>query len=313
MPLKSQVHIDSALTNISIAWMQDAEGFVADRVFPMIPVTKESGKYFEYNKGDIMRDEMKIRAPGTESAGGDYSVSTSSYLAEVRAFHTDVDDQIVANTDSPLSAFTDATNFVSEKAMINREVNFATNYMTTGIWTSNVTPATLWSAALSTPISDIQTGKTTILKASGRRVNKIVCGVDVFAALMNHADIIDRIKYANRDLTMVGIPELAALFQVDEFLVMTGSYNTAAEGATPVFVSINAKEMLLVHTTNTPSLMAPSAGYIFEWTGYTNMGSTGVSQFYEQKTKSTRIEIESAYDMKVVSADLGYLFVAVVA
>ena len=38
-PGRGDVHVDAALTNISVAFMQDASHFIAAQVFPEIPVT----------------------------------------------------------------------------------------------------------------------------------------------------------------------------------------------------------------------------------------------------------------------------------
>ncbi|NLI59426.1 MAG: hypothetical protein GX387_13140 [Clostridium sp.] len=53
MPKMQDAHIDRALTNISVAYMQDEKSFIADKVFPRIPVKKQSDVYFIYNKGDF--------------------------------------------------------------------------------------------------------------------------------------------------------------------------------------------------------------------------------------------------------------------
>ena len=49
--------------------MQDSNAFVSSRVFPTIPVQKQSDKYFEYSQADFFRDQVQPRADGTESAG----------------------------------------------------------------------------------------------------------------------------------------------------------------------------------------------------------------------------------------------------
>ena len=38
MPKMQDAHIDRALTNISVAYLQDASAFIADKVFPIVPV-----------------------------------------------------------------------------------------------------------------------------------------------------------------------------------------------------------------------------------------------------------------------------------
>ena len=47
---RSDVHVDQALTNISLAYSQSA-GFVGNLLFPTVPVAKDSFKYFTYGRG----------------------------------------------------------------------------------------------------------------------------------------------------------------------------------------------------------------------------------------------------------------------
>ncbi len=132
-PSRSDVHVDGPLGNVSVAFMQSQDAFVADKVFPNIPVSHQSDVYYTYPKGEFNRDDMELRAPGTESAGANYRLGTDTYSAPVRALHKDIADQVRANADSPLSPDREATEFLTQKALINREVNFATNYFTAGV------------------------------------------------------------------------------------------------------------------------------------------------------------------------------------
>ncbi len=96
-PAPGDVHVNRPLTNIAIAYMQDQAGYVADRVFPNIPVTHQSDAYFTFNRGDWNRDDVKERAPGTESAGTNFEIGEDSYFAKVKALHYDIADQMLAN------------------------------------------------------------------------------------------------------------------------------------------------------------------------------------------------------------------------
>ena len=133
-PTFNQVHINRPLTNISQAYMQDNRDFIADKVFPVVPVLKQSDRYFVYTKGDWFRDEAQLRGPGTESAGGGYTLdNTPSYYAPVYAFHKDVDDQVRTNSDDPLNADRDATMFITERMLLKREVLLTSIIFTTRI------------------------------------------------------------------------------------------------------------------------------------------------------------------------------------
>ena len=115
MPKMQDAHIDRAMTNISVAYLQDESKFIADKVFPIVPVRRQSDLYYKYNKGDFMRDEARQRAAFTESAGGDYGVEASEpYFCRKHAFHKDVAPEERLNYDEPLDADRDATLFVTQ-------------------------------------------------------------------------------------------------------------------------------------------------------------------------------------------------------
>src|SRR5258706_7929665 len=121
-PTLTQVHVNRPLTNISQAYMQDSTDYIADKIFPIVPVQKQSDRYFVYTKGDWFRDETQVRAPATESAGGGYGLdNTPSYYAPLYAFHKDVDPQVRANSDVPLNADRDATLFITHRMLLKRE------------------------------------------------------------------------------------------------------------------------------------------------------------------------------------------------
>lgn len=322
-PTRGDVHVNQPLTNISIAHIQNATHFIADRVFPTVPVSKQSDRYYIYDRGDFNRDEMRERAPGTESAGSGYDLdNTPTYYAPVFAFHKDVDDQVRANSDNPLAPDRDATIYVTQKAMIKRERTFAANAMTAGIWSnektgvnSDVNTGTeflIWNDDNSDPIRDIREARRQVLETTGFEPNKFCLGKTVFDALMDHPDIIDRIKYGQTpgSPAMVNESTLAQLFGLDEVLVSKAIHNTAAKGQTESSAFITGSNALLVYTPPSAGIMTPSAGYTFSWTGW--MGASGmghrIKRFRMEHLEADRIEIQMAYDQNVVGADLGYFF-----
>jgi hypothetical protein len=326
-PTKGDVHVNRPLTNISIAYFQDAAAFVADKVFPSIPVEKQSDAYWVIPRDSFNRDEMKIRAPGTESSGGGYEVDPSNtYYAHVRAYHHDIPDQVRANTDSPLSSDREGTILCTHKALINREKNFANAYFKAGVWGTDVTgvaaaPTGLqvlqWNDAASTPIEDIRLYKRYIQERTGFAPNTLVLGQDVLDTLYDHPDIIDRVKYGQTPgrPADVSVSDLEALFKIPRILVGAAINNTAKEGATEASAFIMKEGALLCYSAPTPGIMTPSAGYTFSWTGFLAAGSNGtrMKKFRMEHLESDRVEIQSAYDQKIVAADLGLFLGSVIA
>jgi hypothetical protein len=322
-PHINSVHIDAILTNISVAYLQNQDNFIADKVFPVIPVDKKSDKYFTYTKNDWFRDEAQRRAPGTESAGGGYNLSTSTYSADVWAFHKDVDDQTLANADSPLNPLREATEFVTRRLMLRRELQFVTDFFTTGVWADDVTGVSgtpssgetkQWSDYTSSdPINDIEEAKAEILGNTGMEANTLVLGYDVFKAIKNHPDLVDRIKYTSSQTITTDM--LAAMFDIPRVMVAKAVRATNNEGAAEAYGFAFGKGALLTHVAPNPGLLTPSAGYTFAWTGVSGgLGQTvGTSQFRMESIKSDRIEAEMAFDNKVIGADLGYFWNTIVA
>lgn len=327
-PTVSDVHVNAMLTTLSVAYRQDQSRFVADRVFPVVSVNKQSDRYFVYNRGDFNRDDMQLRAPGTESAGSGYTLdNTPSYFCDEWALHKDVPDQVIANADAVINPMRDAAEFLTLKALIRREKAFAAKYFAGSIWTSDfdgVASANSWAGgsvlqwndANSTPIEDIRKASTTVLERTGFMPNLLVLGKAVYDALIDHPDLVDRIKYGQTpgSPAIVNRQALAALFEVDRVEIMSAIENTANENATASHSFIGGKKALLVYAAPNPGIMTPSGGYTFEWSGmYGAMAGQRINSFRMDHLKSTRVEIETCFDQKLVSADLGFFIDTAVA
>lgn len=327
-PTQGDVHVNAPLTDISIAYIQSAAAFVAAQVFPNIPVSKQGDRYYTYERGDFNRDDMKVRSAGSESAGSGYTLdNTPTYYAPVYAFHKDIPDQVRNNSDAVLNPDREATEFVTQKALIRRERIWATNYFDTAKWTYEVagvdsspgaSEVLQWDDASSDPIHDIRTGIATVLQSTGFKPNTLVLGYFTMLALIDHPDIVDRVKYGvagQQNISQVGLPELSMLFKIPRIFVMEAIYNTAAELQTNSHAFIGGKHALLCYSAPAPGLMTPSAGYTFSWTGHLGAGAQGgrIKRFRMEPLASDRVEIEMAFDCKKVAADLGYFFYGIVA
>ena len=78
-PTRRDVHVNTPLTNLSIAYRN--ENYVGpDFLFPRVPVNKLSDLYWVFDRGAWFRDLAAPRAPGTRAKEADYFLSTGSYL-----------------------------------------------------------------------------------------------------------------------------------------------------------------------------------------------------------------------------------------
>lgn len=317
-PTSAQVHIDQALTNVSTAYQQSDDQFIATKVFPIVPVEKQSGKYFTYTKADWLRDEAKPRADASESAGSGYGMSTASYSCDVFALHKDIGEQARANADAGIDLERDATRFITQRMMLRMEIQFVSDVFGTSIWGTDQTLTSLWSDYTgSDPIGDVEAQKRIILSNTGQKPNTLVLGYDTFIQLKSHPDIVDRIKYTTSVNGRVVTAELlAAMFDVERVLVASAIKNTAVEGETASYSFVFGKSALLLYVAPNPGLLTPSAGYTLVWRGVDyGMGrnNIGIKRYDIQTMNATRVEGQIAFDNKIVGTDLGVFTASAVA
>jgi hypothetical protein len=314
MPAPGDLHVNKPLTNISVAHLQELED-IATKIFPVVPVQKQSDRYFVYDKGDLLRTEAAARAPGTESAGVDYDIdNTPNYSCQKIALHIDVDDDEIANADAPLSPERDAALILTQKLSKKRDLLFVDSFFKGGVWETDwdgvgsgatTNEVNQWDSATGHPIVDVDNLKEAVSGTSGFKPNVGLMGSAVFNVVKNHSDVLARIQYTQRGIVT---PELlASLFGLDRLIIAEGVYNSSAKGQANSIDRIFGKHFFLAYAPKVPSVRMPSAGYTFSWAGLYGAGNDGLrsKRFRMEHLNSWRVENEMAYDMKVVSADCG--------
>lgn len=315
-PTQSDLHVNAPLTNVSVAYLQSASSYIADKVFPKVPVKKQSDLYWKYSKSDWRRTDVARRAPSTETPGVGWNITTEQYFAHVYGVHKDIDDQLRANADSNFNLDRDATEFITNQLLLKRDLDWNSKFFAENVWDTNFvgdTDFTQWTEAGSDPIVDVQNWIIGFRKLTGFAPNIMVLGAETMVALKQHPDIIDRIKYTQRGIVTEDL--IATLFGVDEIYTSYATVASGAQLADPIaqdaattydFIT-NSKSAALYYAPKSPSLMTPSAGYTFTWNGYLGGNSEGikVKRFRMEHIASDRIEAEMTYDMKVVAPDLG--------
>jgi hypothetical protein len=327
----AQVHIDQPLTNLTIAYLQSTTGFIADQVFPNVPVTKQTDKYYIYNREDFNRSgNVKPLAPRTRPERVGMSLATDSYSIEVRGLATDFDFQTLANEDTALNIRAAQSQMLTMQLMIDREKRWASTYFTDGVWATEYTgiPGSgsitgdfdirSWDEySTSTPIIDVTEAKRAAQLASGGfRPNVMVVTRDVRDVLVHHPDILARLSGGATvsDTALVTDQKLAEIFEVSRFLVSDSIENTAAAGLAENNAFINTKKAALYYTPAAPGLMVPAAGYNFTWSTLDNSSGHGVEirsytgEYLAIEGIAEELHAVMAYDQKVVGNEMGVFF-----
>lgn len=321
-PTRSDVHYDAVLSNFSAAVIQDPGAFIAPRIFPVLPVMKQSDRYVVWDKEAYLRDDMQLRPSGTESAGTAFELSRDPYYCDKYALHYDIADDDRKNQDAGIDLERTATRILTHQTLQKLERTMMTEYLATGKWGTDYTGVAgaptgnqfkQWNDAASTPIDDVDRAVDSILSKTGYQANTLVLGQQVYRRLQRHASVKEQFKYSSSESITADM--IGAVLDIPNVLIARAIKATNKEGQTLATDFIVGKVAWLGYVDPNPTLESPTAGLTFNWNQAVGgtLSQAPVYNFRMDNLKSDRIETEIAFDMKVVSADLGTFFTSAVA
>lgn len=304
-PTVSDVHVNAALTQIAVAHFQTQTTSVFDKVFPIVNVSKQSDSFHKWSLEDLTRIEAQERGPGAVAAEAGIGLSQQTYSCLQYALRSPIEDEMRDNADDAVDPERAKAMYLATNIAARLEKKWAAAYFTTGVWDTDLTLGTKWSAGGSSPILDIHQQITSMRRKTGYKPNTLVLGPDTFDVLINHADIIDRIKHTSRDVPMEST--LASLFRVSRVLVGDMMETSSAEGAASATQAdiLDSDAALLCYSAPSPSRDLPSAGYSFAWNRPGSSGGMRTLRYRVEERHSDFIEVQADVDCQVVSSALG--------
>lgn len=320
MPAVQKVHIDKALTNISIGYKN--EQFIADEIFKPVSVNKQSDKYYVYGM-ERFRQYDDLRAPGTEANEISWTLSDDSYYAEGHALRHPIADEEKQNADAEFDLEADATELVTEGILLNKEIDAANKLLDSKNYHPDLfitlgasgSPAKWSDYENSDPILDIKRAKEAIHRKSGLRPNVLIISEPVKNVLELHPRLLEVIKYVQRGIVTTDL--MAAAFGVDRILVgsaLKSDVTNAGQVEPGQIEPLNyiwGNSAVLAYVPQRPGKKIPAIGYSFMWNKDGN-GPVQVRKWYETGRRATIVEAERWYDQKIISNVAGFLFADVV-
>lgn len=326
-PTGRDLHVDRLLSDLSIAFMNEPSAYVADQIFPVVPTNKQSDKYAQYRKGDWFRDEAKKRAPLTESAGGGYELEDpGTFFCDEYAYHKDIADEDIDNADEVFDLEEEATQYVTEKLRLRREVAWGSEFFGASIWDKDLSGQTdapgtdeflVWDDSSSTPLEDIEDAKSIIKLATGLMPNTLVVSERVHQTLKHHVDIKDVFKYTQAAVITQQL--LARVFEIDNYFIAkavkaSNPEDTDGDTNDELEYILDQYGALLVYAAPRPTKRRPSGGYTFRWKRPVIAGREGqrleatVRKFRIDKIGGLRVEGAFYEDMRLIANECGVFF-----
>lgn len=323
LPTASDLHVNSALSNVAIGWKQDAKRFAAGRIFPEVDVQKQSDAYFYWDRADFFRSEAEEAGPGDEAPEMNLRLANDTYFCKKHHIAGAVTEEDLTNADPSVNKDMAVVNAIMNKLLIKREKNFITSFFGPSIWTGGLTEAgaagdlvggtdftKFDNYAGSDPVSYIrkQVFQMTLLGVDPMDL-KLTMGPRVYQVLLDHPKFLERYEHTQPSIMT---PELmAAVLGIGEVVIPFASEATSLEGAATTTMDYAwGKHMLLTYSPKSVSKELPSAGYHFRWNGLLGSPAEGIriSRWWENKRRRWFILGEMAWGPKLTSSVCGAFF-----
>ncbi len=304
MPQLSNVHISAPLTNLAIKYKNLA--FVAEKVFPIVKVIKESDRYYKFKKEELM-DVQSLRAAGAEANEISWDVDNETYSAEEYALRHLVPDRIVNNADVAIKPKMTTTQKLLKWLLLGYEKRVQAIVQSTANITNFATPAPRWNQASPTIEANVDTAKASVRNNCGVEPNSLLMSSAVADVVKRDTTVRDLIRYTvpNKELLINGsLPPVLWNLAV----IIGGSIeNSAKEGQTEALASVWGDGVLVFYKEIAAALDALTLGYTLR------VANTIVSTWREDKRKGEMVEASIIQAEELVSQEAGYLITDVLA
>jgi hypothetical protein len=290
--------VDPVLTTLARGYTNNE--FVGDRLFPRVFAGKEAGKIPQFGKEafKLYNSKRAIRAgsnrisPGGRDANIDFVMDEQDleYPIDYREKEEDIFD-----------AEQNATMVVSGGLALNREYEQATIAQNLASYAAGskitLSGTSQFTHADSLPIAVVETGKKAISNKIGKDPNTLIIGDETYRVLINHAKLIERIKYSMKGVLTVDL--LKELFGIENIFVGKAIYADDADA----FVKLWSDNMVLAYVPQgAKTYYEPSYGY--------TIGKKNYPQVDKRLIQGGKIELVRNTDfwiVKLVGAIAGYL------
>lgn len=233
MPLNPADFITrNAIESTSIRYGNEQTDFIADYLFPPLPVGKELVKLWQYDTANFRRSSTK-KSSKAAADKLDYSGFYTSLTLDLHKLAGDIDPADEANFDSVVADVTEETAMqIMDRLLIDKEyeasvlATTSTNYPSD--LTSTLGASATWAVAGGDPEADAKTARTAVKARCGKAANAMALSWTGLENLKQSPTLKDRLKYT----TSQSITEemIKNLLGVQHLFVGKAQYNANLEG-----------------------------------------------------------------------------------
>jgi len=287
-------YVNPLLTNIYLSY-GSKQNFIAEKVFPVLDVDKETGIYF-------VRDKENLRAPA-DARRSMYgranrvtnTLTQATYTLEEKTLEHWIPERIMKQYADPFDPKKNGIGLISDKLKLDQEID-ARDTLSAGAGTS-IDASAAWPTISTDIVGQVRTGRTAIQKATGNKANVVVLSKDSYDAVLKNTAFLDAVKYTNFPSESALRDKMAEWFDVEEVVVADAINNTVKEGQTDSLDYIWTDVAYVLYVNRTPAIEDTSAGYKLRLRDFAY-----ADEWYQQAEKCDVVRVSDFYDNKIVDA-----------
>lgn len=222
----------NAVESTSIRYGNELKDFIADYVFPPMPVGKELVKLWQYDTSNMRRRVTK-KTSKSKADTLDFSGFYTSITLQLHKLQGDVDPSDEVNFDSVVADVTEETGMqIMEALMIDKEVEAATLATTATNYpadlTSTLAANATWIVEGGDPEANAKTARGAVKARCGKAANALVLSWTGLENAKQSPALKDRLKYTSGQ--SISEEQLKNLFGVQHLFVGAAQQNANLEG-----------------------------------------------------------------------------------
>lgn len=257
----SDVHVNQPLTNFALQFRNRA--FIAEEVWPVVPVVKESDVYYTFSREEL-RDLDTLRAAGALAKEIEWLPATATYTAQEYALRHLLPDRIVNNADTPVRPRLNTVAKIMKWLMLGIEKRVQASAQNSANSVATVAASPKWDGTSPTIEKDIDTARDSIRNNAGVEPNAIIFAENVKDVIKRDSTLRDLIRYSigpgNKELLISG--ELPPVMFNLAIIIAGATEDTSRVGASSTIAKIWNDSVPVFYREQSVSLDTISWGYI---------------------------------------------------
>ena len=290
---------------------------IGTRVLPILNVPVRAGQYpsFKLKEGQLLKNDVKNRAPYSAFARGTRAFNYESYNALEYGYEEAVDDTVTADISRFFDAEVIAAKLARRKLLLAHELRVSAAVFNTSNFTSTNSGTAYTTANLATfdVGQDVQEAIDRLLANGESSTNlRVVIPYPVWTRIRASTKFQNRLRGVglSTDTILNASTEAAAqVFGVQEVLIGRASYDSAPEGIAFSSSNVWANTYIWVGsvTESSSGYFGGGAGFTLNWSEYGP--AVGVFTYRDETIKSNIVRAAHYVAEKVVNSNAGQLIV----